>query len=75
MAGDYVLHEPFSSESQGTTLCFAGMTGIGPMTSPDPDEWVRFSSREAAGRHPAIWHAPTFYEPVLESDLAGGKDQ
>lgn len=75
MAGEYVLHEPFSSESQGKMLCFAGMTGIGPMTSPDPDEWVRFDSKEAALRCPAVYHSLTFFEPQLESEVAGGKDQ
>jgi hypothetical protein len=65
----YVLHEPFSSESQGKTLCFAGMTAIGPMASPDADEWVRFSSKEAALRSPAAYHSLTFYEPTLESEL------
>jgi hypothetical protein len=65
----YVLYEPFSSERQGKTLCFAGMTGIGPMASNDPDEWERFDSKEAAARCPAVYLSLTFYEPRLEDDL------
>lgn len=59
----HVLHEPFSSERRGLTLCLAETTGIGPRTSPDPDEWMRFDSREAAAHHPAAFHSLTFYEP------------
>jgi hypothetical protein len=68
----YVLHEPFSSEKQGKTLCLRMMTPIGPCTSGDPDEWLRFDTKEQAARHPAVYHWLTFYEPKDESGLSDG---
>lgn len=65
----YVLYEPFSSERQGVTLCFAGLSGIGPYTSPDPSEWVRFPSKSAANMSSALRHSLTFYEPRPENEL------
>lgn len=70
MASDtFVLHEPFSSERQGKTLCLAEQTAIGPRTSADPGEWLRFDSKEQAARHPAAFHSLTFYEPRRLVDL------
>lgn len=71
----YVLYEPFSSDKQGNALCLRMMTAIGPCASGDPDEWMRFDTKEQAARHPAALHSLTFYEAVDESEIASSIDE
>jgi hypothetical protein len=59
---DFVLVETLSSQRQGRPLYLAGMSAIGPYTTPDLDEALRFDTEEAASRHPAAFHPLTFFE-------------
>ena len=61
---EYVLKNTLTSENLGKPICFRMMTGFGPCTSADPDEWMRFGSAESAKQHPANFHALSFYEAI-----------
>jgi hypothetical protein len=62
----FILREVVASKSYGKPLWFKQMTGIGPMTTPDPDEAARFPTEEAAARSPACLHMLSCYE--IEED-------
>jgi hypothetical protein len=68
---DFVLVETLASKAQKRTLYFARMTAIGPMTTTDPNEAMRFASEEAARRHPASFFALTCFEPRA---VGGGRE-
>lgn len=50
------------SQPTGRPLWFQTMTGIGPRTTPDPDEAFIYSSREEAAQSPAMRHLLSSYE-------------
>jgi hypothetical protein len=67
--GAWVLKNTLTSENLGKPICFQMMTGIGPCTSADPDEWMRFDSPEEAKSHPANFHALSFYEAARYEEV------
>lgn len=65
---DFVLEATITSKNLGRAICFQQLTGIGPMTSAIPENWLRFSSEESARKHPANHHPVAFFEAVPFDD-------
>ena len=68
-----MLYAPIASKSCKKPICFARMTGIGPMTSADPAEWATYSTEAAARQSSAMLHPLTVLEVRPIGDLDEGE--
>ncbi len=62
----YVLIE--TTKTRGNPLYFDRMTGIGPMTTPNLEEAMRFPTEQEARQHPACRFVFTFFQPREVTD-------